>query len=63
MIRYRSAKSDPVDKSAGVAMVWVTEEGSPLSCGRGVAHSLQYLESGGFSVWQLGHFIVFPDFK
>jgi hypothetical protein len=26
--------------------------------GSGVAHSLQNLESGGFSVWQDGHFMT-----
>ena len=56
MISYLPAYVVPdVNLSVGVSRVLVT--GIFSGAGRDVAHSLQYLESAGFSVLHLGHFV------
>ncbi|MBA7684733.1 hypothetical protein ES703_93141 [subsurface metagenome] len=57
IIWYLPAKVEPVvNSSVGVSRVFVAEISSGQ--GRGVAHSLQNLESEGFSELHLGHFIT-----
>ena len=62
MIWYRLAKVVPVVNSSwGVAKVSVGEAETSFEVGSGVAHSLQYLDSEGFSVLHFGHFTgIFP---
>jgi hypothetical protein len=62
MTSYLSANIVPLFiLSTGVSRVFVMEGISPAD-GRGVAHSLQYLESEGFSVLHLGHCVVIVPF-
>jgi len=59
MILYFPANNVPkVSFLTGIGRVAVVETDISSEGGSGVVHSLQYLESEGFSVLHLGHFIV-----